>query len=87
MTRLAGSMTFLPFTVTRPARISARASDRLAKPSLDSARSSETVPRRQAELAVARSPREAPLAVVAKLERDAEILGAQRLHRVLQIVL
>jgi hypothetical protein len=69
VTRLAGSIAVRPFTVTRPARISARASDRLANPSFDSARSKET------------------LAIVAKLERDAEILRAQRLHRALQIVL
>jgi hypothetical protein len=44
VTRLAGSIAFRPSTVTRPARISARASDRLATPSFDSARSNDTEP-------------------------------------------
>src|SRR5690349_12281867 len=69
--RASGLVAILPSTVTRPAAISSRACDRLARPSFDSARSRATV----------------PLAVVAKLEGDSEVLRAERLHGRLQIVL
>src|SRR5262245_11162269 len=75
-TRVEASVTRLPSTVTRPSLMSARASDRLASPSLDSARSRETVFLLSVFL----------LAVVAKLEGDSEVPGAQGLHRALQIV-
>src|SRR5688572_14640437 len=83
VTRVAGSMMVLPLTETRPAAISARASDRLARASFDSARSSETSPDAP-ERRVLR--REGGLPVVAKLQRDAEIFRSQRLHGALQIV-
>src|SRR6187397_2798021 len=70
-TRVDAFVTTCPSMATRPWTISARASERLASPSFDSARSSETV----------------ALAVVAKLEGDSEVLRAQRLHGVLQGVL
>src|SRR5688500_9232963 len=88
VTRRAGSVMVLPSIVTRPAAISSRASDRLAKPSFDSGRASVTPPLGVRAAASRRSFRaESDLPVVAKLQRDSEILCSQRLHRALEIVL
>src|SRR5687767_3848931 len=70
-TALAGLVTTVPSIETRPPRISARASVRLASPSFEIARSSGTWPLR---------------AVIAKLEGDPEIFRPQRRHRGLQFV-
>src|SRR5688572_5329149 len=87
VTRRVGSVTVLPLTVTRPAAISSRASERLAKPSFDSARANDTPPPGVRAAASRRSFRaEADLPVVAKLQCDSEIFRSQRLHRALQIV-
>src|SRR5688500_11516798 len=84
--RALGLVATVPFAVTRPARISACACARLASPSFERARSSDTPCFLAGPPAAFRARPRPVLTVVAELERDTEILRAQRLHRVLEFV-
>src|SRR5688572_1297252 len=72
VTRADGSAAGRPLTRTRPARISARASDRLASPSFESARSSETL------AVVAKLKRDAKILRAERIHRALEIVFRRR---------